>query len=317
MDIVVLDSYTLNPDDLSWAGLQRLGTCRIYDRTPAEKVIERAKDAEILIINKIVISKRVIAQLPKLHYIGLCSTGYNVVDTEAAAHQKIAVTNVPAYSTDSVAQLVFAHLLNLCQHVSEHSESVKRGDWTNAPDFCYWNFPLIELDGLTMGIIGMGQIGQAVARIAQQFGMKIFYHDLKTLSDIEKDYRSVDLDTIFRESDVVMLHCPLTPETSQLVNAERLSRMKSSAFLINTSRGQLIDEDALAEALNHEKIAGAGLDVLSDEPPRPDNPLLTAKNCYITPHIAWATRAARQRLMNAVVNNLRAFLKGKPINLVR
>jgi glycerate dehydrogenase len=207
--------------------------------------------------------------------------------------------------------------LNLCQHVSEHSESVKRGDWTNAPDFCYWNFPLIELDGLTMGIVGMGRIGRAVARIAQQFGMKIFYHDLKTLSDIDKDYRSVDLDTIFRESDVVTLHCPLTPETSQLVNAERLSRMKSSAFLINTSRGQLIDEDALAEALNHEKIAGAGLDVLSDEPPRPDNPLLTAKNCYITPHIAWATRAARQRLMNAVVNNLRAFLKGKPINLVR
>jgi len=317
MDIVVLDGFTLNPGDLSWAELQQLGTCRIYDRTPAEKVIERAKDAEILIINKIIISEREIDQLPKLQYIGLCSTGYNVVDTEAAANKKIAVTNVPAYSTNSVAQLVFAHILNLCQHVSEHSESVKRGDWAKAPDFCYWNFPLIELDSLTLGIIGMGQIGQAVARIARQFGMKILYHDLRALSDIDKDYRSVDLDLIFRESDVVTLHCPLTPETRQLVNTKRLSLMKSSAFLINTSRGQLIDEKALAESLDRGKIAGAGLDVLATEPPGPDNPLLTAKNCYITPHIAWATRAARQRLMDVVVNNLRCFLDGKPINLVR
>jgi glycerate dehydrogenase len=317
MNIVVLDGFTLNPGDLSWAELQLLGSCRIYDRTPAEKVIERADNAEILIINKIIIGEREIAQLPKLQYIGLCSTGCNVVDIAAAAHKKIMVTNVPAYSTNSVAQLVFAHILNLCQHVSEHSESVKRGDWTNTPDFCYWNFPLIELDGLTMGIIGMGQIGRAVARIAKQFGMKIFYHDPSILPDIDKDYRSVVLDLIFRESDVITLHCPLTPETSQLVNAERLSLMKSSAFLINTSRGLLIKEKALAEALNRGTIAGAGLDVLANEPPGPDNPLLTAKNCYITPHIAWATRAARQRLMDVVVNNLRAFLDGKPVNVVK
>jgi len=317
MNIVILDGFTLNPGDLSWAELQQLSTCRIYDRTPAAKVIERAKEAEILIINKIIIGRHEIAQLPKLLYIGLCSTGYNVVDIAAAAHKKITVTNVPAYGTNSVAQMVFAHLLNLCQHVSEHSDSVKRGDWTNAPDFCYWNSPLIELDGLIIGIIGMGQIGQAVARIARQFGMKIIYHDSRILPDVDKNYRSVDLDTIFRESDVVTLHCPLTPETSQLVNSERLSLMKSSAFLINTSRGQLIDEHALAEALNRGKIAGAGLDVLTTEPPRLDNPLLTAKNCYITPHIAWASRAARQRLMDTVVNNLRAYLNGKPINLVK
>jgi len=316
MNIVVLDGYTLNPGDLSWAELHQLGTCRIYDRTPAAKVIERAQEAEILIINKIIIGKHEIAQLPKLQYIGLCSTGYNVVDIAAAAQNKIMVTNVPAYGTNSVAQMVFAHLLNLCQHVSEHAESVKQGNWANAPDFCYWNFPLIELDGLALGIIGMGQISQAVARIAQQFGMKIIYHDPRILPDIDKNYRSVDLDTIFRESDVVTLHCPLTTETSQMVNAKKLSLMKPSSFLINTSRGQLIDEHALAEALNRGRIASAGLDVLTTEPPRPDNPLLTANNCYITPHIAWATRAARQRLMDAVVNNLRSFLDGKPVNLV-
>jgi len=316
MNIVILDGFTLNPGDLSWAELQQLGTCRIYDRTPAAKVIERAQEAEILIINKIIIGKPEIAQLPKLQYIGLCSTGYNVVDIAAATQRKITVTNVPAYGTNSVAQMVFAHLLNLCQHVSEHAESVKQGNWANAPNFCYWNFPLIELDGLTLGIIGMGQIGQAVARIARQFGMKINYHDSRILPDIDKNYRSVDLDTIFRESDVVTLHCPLTLETKQMIDRKHLSLMKPSAFLINTSRGQLIDESALAEALNRGKIAGAGLDVLTTEPPRPDNPLLSAKNYYITPHIAWATRAARQRLMDAVVNNLRSFLEGKPINLV-
>jgi len=317
MNIAVLDGYTLNPGDLSWAALQRLGICRIFDRTPAEKVIGRAQEAEILIINKIIIGKDEIAQLPKLHYIGLCSTGYDVVDIAAATRRKITVTNVPAYGTNSVAQMAFAHLLHLCQHVGEHADSVKRGDWTNAADFCYWNFPLIELDSLTLGIIGMGQIGQAVARIARQFGMKILFYDPRALADIEKDYQRVDFDTIFRVSDVVTLHCPLTPETSQMVNSERLSLMKSSAFLINTSRGQLIDENTLAEALNRGRIAGAGLDVLTTEPPQPDNPLLAAKNCYITPHIAWATRAARQRLMDAVVNNLRAYLDGKPINLVK
>lgn len=316
MHIVVLDGHTLNPGDLSWAELEKLGDCIMYDRTSPAEVITRAYAAEILIINKVVIGKSEIARLPKLKYIGLCSTGYNVVDIQTAADRNIVVTNVPAYSTLSVAQMAFAHILNLCQHVGEHSLSVKSGEWSQSPDFCYWKFPLVELQSLTLGIIGFGRIGRQVATLGQAFGMNIIYYDLNPPDQIDSNYRNVTLDRLFRESDIITLHCPLTPETEGMVNRDRLSRMKPTAFLINTSRGQLIDEADLAEALNSGKIAGAGLDVLSTEPPGPDNPLLSAKNCYITPHIAWATRAARTRLMKTVVQNLRAFLDGHPINKV-
>lgn len=316
MNIVVLDGHTLNPGDLSWADLERLGDCVIYDRTTTEEVITRAHAAEILIINKVVIGKPEIARLPKLKYIGLCSTGYNVVDIQAAADRNIVVTNVPAYSTQSVAQMAFAHILNLCQHVGEHSQSVKNGEWSQSPDFCYWKFPLVELQSLTLGIVGFGRIGRQVAILGQAFGMNIIYYDINPQDQIDSDYRKVAPDRLFRESDIITLHCPLTPETEGMVNRDRLSRMKPTAFLINTSRGQLIDEAALAEALNGGKIAGAGLDVLSTEPPAPDNPLLSAKNCCITPHISWATKAARTRLMKTVVQNLRAFLDGHPINKV-
>lgn len=316
MNIVVLDGYTLNPGDLSWAELEKLGNCVIHDRTAPEDILTRAKEAEILIINKVGIGKSEIARLPKLKYIGLCSTGYNVVDIQAAADRNIVVTNVPAYSTLSVAQMTFAHILNLCQHVSEHSVSVKRGEWPQSPDFCYWKFPLVELQDLTLGIIGFGRIGQGVANIGRTFGMKVNYYDITVQPDESATFLKVNLETLLRTSDVITLHCPLTPATEGMINRDRPSLMKSSAFLINTSRGQLIDEAALAEALNTGKIAGAGLDVLSTEPPAPHNPLLSARNCYITPHIAWATKAARIRLMKTVVQNVRAFLDGKPVNQV-
>lgn len=316
MNIVVLDGYTLNPGDLSWSDLEKLGNCVIHDRTAAEDILTRAKEAEILIINKVGIGKSEIARLPKLKYIGLCSTGYNVVDIQAAADRNIVVTNVPAYSTLSVAQMTFAHILNLCQHVSEHSVSVKSGEWSQSPDFCYWKFPLVELQDLTLGVIGFGRIGQGVADIGRSFGMNINYYDIAVPLDHSAAFDKVSLETLLRTSDVVTLHCPLTPATEQMINRERLSLMKSTAFLINTSRGQLIDEAALAEALNSGKLAGAGLDVLSTEPPAAHNPLLSARNCYITPHIAWATKAARIRLMKTVVQNVRAFLDGKPVNQV-
>lgn len=316
MNIVVLDGYTLNPGDLSWAELEKLGNCRIYERTAPGDVLARARDADILIINKVVIGAEEIKHLPNLKYIGLCSTGYNVVDIEAAAERSIPVTNVPAYSTLSVAQMTFAHILNLCHHVAGHSDSVKNGNWSKSPDFCFWNFPLVELQNLTLGIIGFGRIGQNVAVIAEKFGMQILYYDVSEPTAISANFQKADIDTIFHESDILSLHCPLTPDTEHIVNKKRLALMKQTAFLINTSRGQLIDEKALADALNSGRIAGAGLDVLSTEPPAPDNPLLAAKNCYITPHIAWATKAARQRLMNTVVDNLRAFLNGKTVNRV-
>ncbi len=316
MHIVVLDGHTLNPGDLSWAELEKLGDCIMYDRTSPAEVITRAYAAEILIIKKVVIGKSEIARLPKLKYIGLCSTGYNVVDIQTAADRNIVVTNVPAYSTLSVAQMAFAHILNLCQHVGEHSLSVKNGEWSQSPDFCYWKFPLVELQSLTLGIVGFGRIGRQVATLGQAFGMNIIYYDINPPDQIDSDYRNVTLDRLFRESDIITLHCPLTPETEGLISKKQLRIMKSTVFLINTSRGQLIDEAALAEALNSENIAGAGLDVLSTEPPAPDNPLLSAKNCYITPHIAWATRAARARLMKTVVQNVRAFLDGTPVNRV-
>ena len=316
MQIVVLDGHTLNPGDLSWAGLHELGQCHIHDRTSPDDIVRRSQEAEIVLTNKTQLAKETIAQLPKLRYIGILATGYDDVDVKAAHKQNVCVTNVPAYGTVSVAQMVFAHLLNLTQHVAEHGQSVQAGTWSRSRDFCYWNFPLVELAGLTMGIIGLGRIGQTTARLALAFGMKVIYFDLKKPITPQLNARAVDLDTLFRESDVVSLHCPLTDSNYRLVNEQRLRLMKPTAFLINTSRGPLIDEKALADALNAGKIAGAGLDVLSREPPEADDPLSKAKNCYITPHIAWATRAARQRLMDIALTNIRAFMNGRPQNVV-
>jgi glycerate dehydrogenase len=316
MHIVVLDGYTLNPGDLSWDELERLGTCEIFDRSRPEEVVARARGAEIVLTNKVVLSREVIEQLPRLSYVGILATGYNIVDVDAARERGIPVTNVPTYGTQSVAQMVFAHLLNLTQHVGHHAGTVAQGRWTARQDFCYWDYPLVELAGLTMGIVGLGRIGRATAQLAVAFGMKILAADPVPPLDIPQSVEIVELDTVFRQSDVVSLHCPLTPQTHHLVDHRRLGQMKPSALLINTSRGPLVDEQALADALNSGRIAGAGLDVLSTEPPPPDNPLLGAKNCFITPHIAWATQAARERLLRTVVENLRAFLAGWPQNVV-
>ena len=315
MRIVVLDGHTLNPGDLSWDGLRACGTCDIHPRTPPERVLDRARHAEILITNKIEIGRELIGQLPHLKYIGVTATGYNIVDLAAARQRGIPVTNVPTYGTRSVAEMVFAHLLNLTLHVGQHAQGVQEGRWTRAADFCYWDFPLAELSGKTLGIVGFGRIGRAVARVAAAFEMRVLVYDAIPVAPSE-GVEPVDLETLFRSSDVVSLHCPLTPHTERLVNAERLAWMKPTALLINTSRGPLVDEQALADALNAGRIAGAGLDVLADEPPPADQPLLAARNCYVTPHIAWATQAARQRLLDAAVANLRAFLDGKPQNVV-
>jgi len=317
MRIIVLDGGTLNPGDLSWDGLKAFGELDIYDVTPKDKVIERSKDADILITNKIVFDEETLAQLPKLKYIGVTATGYNVVDTVAAKKRNIIVTNVPTYGTQSVAQMVFAHLLELTQHVGYHSVTVHEGRWAACPDFCYWDKPLIELAGLTMGIVGYGRIGQATAALARAFGMNVIAYDVYADKMADLDVQFVDLDKLFAESDVISLHCPLTPENEGMVNAQRLTLMKKSAFLINTSRGPLIDEQDLADALNAGQIAGAGLDVLSSEPPKSDNPLFSAKNCYITPHIAWATHSARQRLLNTSIDNVKSFIENKPKNIVR
>ena len=312
--IVVLDGYTLNPGDLSWTGLEALGDCMVYDRTPSELAVERAAGAEIVLINKIVLSREVLTQLPALKYVGVLATGYNVVDTAAARELGIVVTNIPVYGTESVAQMVFAHLLNLTQRVGHHARTVSEGRWSECSDFCYWDYSLIELSGLTFGVVGCGRIGRSAARIARAFGMTAIGcdHFLTAAEGIE----IVPADEVFRRAEVISLHCPLTPETTKMVNRERLALMKPTALLINTSRGPLIDEEALAEALNAGRIAGAGLDVVSVEPVRPDNPLLTAKNCYVTPHIAWATFSARQRLLGMAVDNVKAFIDGVPQNRV-
>lgn len=308
MNIVVLDGYTLNPGDLSWDPLRQLGQCEIYDRSTPAEIIPRSKSAEGVLTNKVVLNRDYMAAVPSLNYIGVTATGYNIVDVAAARERKIVVTNVPTYGTQSVAQMTFALLLELTQHVGHHAQTVRDGRWSRSPDFCYWDYPLIELDGLTIGIIGFGRIGQAVGKLAEAFGMKVLPHSRK--------HSAADLEQLFRKSDVITLHCPLTSETKHLVNAERLSWMKPTALLLNTSRGPLIDEEALTRALNESRIAGAGLDVLSVEPPASDNPLFRAKNCFITPHIAWASRAARSRLLDAAIENVRAFLSGKPRNVV-
>lgn len=316
MKIVVLDGYAANPGDLSWEGLRTLGECAIYDRTAPEEVLERAVGAEVILTNKVIITADHMRALPELKYIGVLATGYNVVDTTAANERGILVTNVPAYSTASVAQMVFAHILNMTQQVQHHSEEVRKGRWINSKDFCFWDTPLIELREKKIGLVGLGNTGYTTARIAIGFGMQVFAMTSKSHFQLPPEIKKMDLDQLFSECDIISLHCPLTPETKELVNARRLAMMKPSAILINTGRGPLINEQELAEALNNEKIFAAGIDVLSTEPPRADNPLLTAKNCYITPHIAWATFEARERLMNIAIGNLQAYMGGKPENVV-
>jgi glycerate dehydrogenase len=317
MKIAVLDGYTLNPGDLSWDKMNYLGDVVLYDRTPADKIIERSIGAEVLITNKSLLTEEIMKSLPDLKYIGVLATGYNVVDTIAAKKRNIIVTNVPAYSTTSVAQLVFALLLELCHHVQKHSDSVLEGKWAQSTDFCYSDFPLIELSGKTFGIIGFGNIGKKVADIATVFGMDIIAASRHATDQSKrKNFRWAEISEVLELADVVSIHCPLTPETKGLINAENLRKMKSSAFLINTSRGPVVVERDLADALNNGIIAGAGIDVLSTEPPAKDNPLFKAKNCIITPHIAWATKEARARLMDIAVKNVAAFITGKPINVV-
>jgi glycerate dehydrogenase len=314
--IVFLDCYSVNPGDLSWEPLRALGDCVLYDRTPADQVIERAADAELVLTNKIVLDGPTIRVLPRLRYIGVTATGYNIVDVTAARERSIVVTNVPAYGTASVAQMTFALLLELTQHVGHHARTVREGRWSASPDFCYWDRPLLELAGLTMGIVGLGQIGREVARLAVAFRMNVIATSRRPAAEAPPGVRIVGLDELFRTSDVVSLHCPLTPDAQNLVDARRLATMKPTALLINTSRGGLVVEQDLADALNAGRIAGAGVDVLSVEPPLPANPLLSARKCYVTPHIAWATRAARGRLLEVAVDNIRAFLQGAPINSV-
>ena len=316
MKIVVLDGYGLNPGDLSWKGMEALGELVVYDRTSPSEVMERSATAEVLITNKTVITAEHMAALPQLKYIGVLATGYNVVDIDEARHQGIVVTNIPAYSTASVAQMVFAHVLNITQRVGYYANENAKGRWTNSIDFCYWDTNLIELEGKKMGIVGLGNIGQATARIAQAFGMEILVFTSKEQSALPEGMKKVTLDELFAQSDVVSLHCPLTPDTKEMVNAARLRTMKPSAILINTGRGPLVNEQDLADALNEGRIAAAGLDVLSVEPSVFGNPLFNARNCFITPHIAWATKEARTRLMDIAVNNLKSYQEGNVINNV-
>lgn len=316
MRIVVLDGRALNPGDFSWNGMEALGELKVYDRTSPSELMERSVGAEALITNKTIITAENMKALPQLKYIGVLATGYNVVDIEAAKALGIVVTNIPAYSTHSVAQMVFAHLLNITQRVGYYAQENTQGRWSKNADFCYWDTSLVELAGKKMGIVGFGNIGQATAHIAQAFGMEVCLYTSKDASALPDGMKKMELDELFATCDVISLHCPLTPSTKEMVNAERLKTMKSSAILINTGRGPLVNEQDLADALNEGRIAGAGLDVLSIEPSVPENPLLNARNCFITPHIAWATLEARTRLMDIAVNNLKSYLAGNIINNV-
>jgi len=320
MKIVYLDSYTANPDDISWEPLRQLGELITYDRSSEKQVLDRIGDAEIVLTNKVPFGRDRFAALPNLKYVGVTATGYNIIDLKAAREHGVTVTNIPAYSTASVAQMVFALLLELTQQVGRHHHLVRWGHWSEAPDFCFWDRPLVELEGLTMGLVGFGQIGRRVAAIAAAFGMRVLAHTAHPEHhQAEAEALGVQLvgvEDLFRSSDVVSLHAPLTDATRGLVNEHRLIQMKPSAYLINTSRGPLVDETALYQALKEKRIAGAGLDVLAQEPPSGNNKLLVAPNCFITPHIAWATREARQRLFDILVQNIKAFMAGTPQNQV-
>lgn len=316
--IVVLDGYTLNPGDLDWEGLKALGNLTVYDRTPPSKVLERSQGAEMIFVNKVVLNAETMQRLaPTLKFIGVLATGYNVVDIDAASSLNIVVSNIPTYGTFSVSQMTFAHILNIVQNVGTHAKTVTAGKWTKHVDWCYWDTPLVELSGKTMGVVGFGRIGQTTATMALAFGMKVVAFDIFVKKSPIQGVQMLPLDEVFKVSDVISLHCNLTEGNKGLINKSLLGKMKKNAILINTSRGTLVNEPDLAEALNNGVIAAAGLDVLSVEPPKAGNPLLKAKNCFITPHISWATKEARARLMGIAVDNARAYLDGKPVNDVR
>ena len=314
MKIVVLDGYTANPGELSWKNLETLGALTVYERTQPTETVARAADAEIVLTNKVIVSKEVMAQLPKLKYIGVLATGYNVVDIQEAHERGIIVTNVPAYSTESVAQMVFAHLLTVTNRTEHYAIQNRRGRWTENPDFCYWDFPHMELAGKTFGIVGLGNIGQRVAQIALAFGMKV--KALSSKTSLPAGIEKASLEELLATSDVLSLHCPLTENTRHLINADTLRQMKSTAILINTGRGPLIDDQAVAEALADGRLAAFCADVLTEEPPKADNPLLKQPNAFFTPHIAWASKEARIRLLQVATDNVRAFIGGKPVNVV-
>lgn len=317
MKIVVLDGYTLNPGDLSWQGFEDLGSLVVYDRTPADQIRSRIEEAEIVITNKTPLTAETIQGAPAIRYIGVLATGYNVVDTAAAKERGIPVTNIPTYGTASVTQFTFALLMEICHHVGLHSEAVKAGEWSDKPDFCFWKYPLIELAGKTMGVIGFGRIGRSVAQVAAAMGMKVAAYDQYQNKDFENEsIRYVSMDELLAVSDVISLHCPLTPENTGLINKASLAKMKDGVILLNTARGPLIHEQDLADALNAGKVYAAAVDVVSSEPIKPDNPLLTAKNCIITPHIAWAPKEARARLMDIAAANVKAYLEGRQVHVV-
>lgn len=313
MKICILDGYSLNPGDLDWSPVERLGDVTLFDRTPADKIVERAADADIVLTNKVPFSADTLRQLPRLRFICVLATGYNIIDTEAAAHQGVVVANIPAYSTMSVAQMAFAHILNITNHVASYAREVADGKWTNCPDFCFWDSALTELAGKTMGIVGLGNTGMATARIAVAMGMKVVAMTSKSADTLPEGITPAPLDDVLASADVVSLHCPLTPSTRHLINAASIAKMQPSAILINTGRGPLVDEQAVADALNGGRLAAFGADVLSQEPPHGDNPLLSARNCFLTPHIAWATLEARTRLMSTATENVRQFIAGEPV----
>lgn len=313
MKICILDGYSLNPGDLDWSPVERLGDVTLFDRTPADKIVERAADADIVLTNKVPFSADTLRQLPRLRFICVLATGYNIIDTEAAARQGVVVANIPAYSTMSMAQMAFAHILNITNHVASYAREVADGKWTNCPDFCFWDSALTELAGKTMGIVGLGNTGMATARIAVAMGMKVVAMTSKSADTLPEGITPAPLDDVLASADVVSLHCPLTPSTRHLINAASIAKMKPSAILINTGRGPLVDEQAVADALNGGRLAAFGADVLSQEPPRGDNPLLSARNCFLTPHIAWATLEARTRLMSTATENVRQFIAGEPV----
>lgn len=317
MKIVILDGYTENPGDLSWEQIERLGELTVYDRTPKKLILERIGDAEIIFTNKTPITAETMAACPGLKYIGVLATGYNVVDVEAAGRNGVTVTNIPAYGTDAVAQYTMALLLELCHHIGAHSDAVMAGEWSSQPDFCFWKYPMTELSGKTLGIIGFGKIGQKTAKLAQAFGMKVLAYSTHPKPELEtENCRYAALERLLAESDVISLHCPLFPSTEGIINRDAIARMKDGVLILNTARGPLIVEEDLRQALESGKVGGAAVDVVSSEPIRPDNPLLGAPNMIITPHIAWASKEARERLMNIAAENLRKFLAGTPQNVV-
>ena len=317
MKIVVLDGYTLNPGDISWGGMEALGEMTVYDRTKLEDIVERIGDAEIVYTNKTPITKETLDACPSIKFIGVLATGYNVIDIAAAKEKGIPVSNIPTYGTAAVSQFAIALLLELCHHIGEHSDAVKAGEWSSNPDWCFWKHPLVELDGKTMGIIGFGRIGQDTGKIAQALGMKVLAYDAFKRPELESDTcHYTDLDTLLKESDVISLHCPLFPDTEGIINKDTIAKMKDGVMIINDSRGPLIVEQDLRDALDSGKVAGAALDVVSTEPIKMDNPLLGAKNVILTPHIAWAPKESRQRLMDIAVENLKAYVDGQPQNVV-